>query len=63
MICYLDRTFCPFHLFCGKGAKCPDALTNEIREGAKKADLPISYYTSKPKCFTATGKKIKEKGE
>lgn len=41
MMCYRDRTFCPFSE-CKKLRACGTALTEEIKEQAKKAGL----YTS-----------------
>lgn len=54
MICYKDKTFCPFHENCVKGAICPNALTDEIRKGAVEwmgDDAQIAQYMSVPSCF------------
>jgi hypothetical protein len=55
MICYRDMTFCPFWRDCAKGETCPRALTDEVRESARKwlgkDHSPISQYVSEPHCF------------
>jgi hypothetical protein len=57
MICYRDMTFCPFWEECRKGKTCPRALTEKVREEAKKwwagnaGDAPIMQYTTKPSCY------------
>jgi hypothetical protein len=65
MICYKDRTFCPFWAECESGPKCPSALTGEVAEGAAKwwgsDEAPISMYMSKPKCFEAREEHGREK--
>jgi hypothetical protein len=64
MICYRDRTFCPFWEECKDGKDCTRALTPKVYEDAKKwwgffkteGDPPIAYWAEKPECF-------KDKGE
>ena len=56
MICYFDRTFCKFYKECTEGRTCRKALTKKIKDGAKKAELPIMEYTSKPSCFKEISK-------
>ncbi len=55
MICYLDRTFCPFWMNCQDGDECHRALTKEVEDGAKewwgRDHPPICIYGEKPKCF------------
>ena len=51
MLCYKDKTFCPFHQYCAHGDTCERALTDEVKEGAKKAGLYISSWCEEPKCF------------
>jgi hypothetical protein len=55
MICYRDRTFCPFYDECKHGETCPAALTPKVKEDAEKwwgkPDAPIAYYVDKPECF------------
>jgi len=56
MICYRDRTYCPFYEGCAKGQECYMALTPQVREAAIKwwgsEDAPICQYVNKPECFT-----------
>lgn len=55
MMCYRDRTFCPFHLTCAQGNTCDRALTEQVVAdaiewwGGKKA--PIAQYGEHPKCW------------
>lgn len=56
MICYKDKTFCPFYLLCAD--PCERALTPEVKEDAEKwakeigLDIvPISQYANFPDCF------------
>jgi len=51
MICYKDKTFCSMHLLCKKGYNCDRALTNQIKEDAERAGLPIACYSAFPECF------------
>jgi hypothetical protein len=51
MLCYKDKTFCPYHLLCKDGPKCEDALTRDVFDKAQKAGLDISQYVNYPKCF------------
>lgn len=56
MICYRDKTFCPFYKECKKGEDCPDALTEKIERGAKEwwwkeDEPPIAQWAEKPECF------------
>jgi hypothetical protein len=55
MMCYKDRTFCTYWKECKSGEKCPSALTDDVRSGAKKwwgsDDAPIAMYIDKPQCF------------
>ena len=53
MICYRDKTFCPYHEECIKGKKCLDALTEKVKEAAERwmKDAPIAQFASKPECF------------
>ena len=50
MMCYRDKTYCPFsdcHLF----NECPDAMTEIVKSGAVKADLPIAQWADRPDCW------------
>lgn len=55
MICYRDRTFCPFFTECKNRETCDRALTNKVRKDATKwwgsEDAPICQYTTHPECF------------
>lgn len=52
MLCYLDRTFCPFYNECKHGDVCPRALTEDVEERAMKMNLPIAKLMDKPDlCF------------
>lgn len=51
MICYKDRTYCPFFTVCKGGFKCDRALTFKIKMDAKRAELPIEMYTDYPDCY------------
>lgn len=51
MICYRDRTYCPFATDCAKGQTCPEALTDEIEMDARFVGLPIATYKDTPDCF------------
>lgn len=42
MICYKDKTFCLNWETCMHGKYCHRALTDEVKDGASRADLPIS---------------------
>ena len=54
MICYKDRTFCPFE-GCKHFYICKEALTEEVKQKAYKwwgtEDAPISRMTDKPNCY------------
>jgi hypothetical protein len=52
MLCYKDRTFCPFWKECLNGNNCPDALTEYHIEKAKELNLYISKNLEKPDCYT-----------
>ena len=60
MICYRDKTFCPFYLECIDGKDCTAALTLKVEEDAKKwwgkDNPPISVYLYKPDCFEENNK-------
>ena len=51
MMCYKDKTFCPYYLVCKNGHTCHRALTPEIRQQAEKEGLPIARYTDFPDCY------------
>ncbi len=50
MMCYQDRTFCPF--LCCAHEGCERRLTGEIRRRASKAGMLISQFCEKPDCYT-----------
>jgi len=49
MICYKDKTFCPYFILCKNS--CDRALTIDVKEEAKKSNLPIAVFTDFPECF------------
>jgi hypothetical protein len=52
MMSYRDMTYCGFHEVCKSGVGCPRALTENIKESAKKAEMYISQFVNPPKhCF------------
>jgi hypothetical protein len=55
MICYKDRTFCPFYKGCADGNNCSAALTDRIIENAiiwwGNDGAPIAQFAEKPECF------------
>ena len=55
MLCYHDKTFCPFYKECGQGDGCSSALTDKVKKDALKwlgsSDAPIMEFSSKPECF------------
>lgn len=61
MMCYQDRTFCPFYQECKSGKTCDRALNAKVILGATKwwgkDGAPISQFSEKPDCFKI--KKIK----
>ncbi len=55
MICYKDKTFCPFYKNCKSGNNCIDALTPAVESAARRwwggDGAPISMEANKPQCF------------
>ena len=60
MMCYKDKTFCPFYEDCGKGKNCKDAMTEKIINDAETFGLPISRWLDPPKCYKEKIKGIKK---
>ena len=58
MICFKDKTFCPFWKECAFGIGCADALTPKVEEEAEKwwgsKDYSIAVYEEKPNCYKLT---------
>ncbi len=54
MICYRDMTFCPF-FGCVSAGSCPRALTDDVRELARAAGLPICQFVDRPDCWEEPG--------
>ncbi len=56
MMCYRDRTFCPFN-GCSQFNDCDRALTDKVKEdanrwwGQSEEDAPICQWTEKPQCY------------
>ena len=51
MICYKDKTFCPYYLICKNGDNCDRALTQKIKENAKRLECQIARHDEFPECF------------
>ena len=51
VICYKGRTYCDVYKRCSKGGGCDRALTPEVVEAAKEADLFVSCFVGMPGCF------------
>ncbi|MDB4302042.1 hypothetical protein N9924_00595 [bacterium] len=51
MMCYKDRTFCPFYDKCATGMSCERAMTPRVMEAAERINLPISRYMDRPRCY------------
>lgn len=58
MMCFKDKTFCPFWKECISGIECLAALTPKVEEEAEKwwgnKDYPIAVYVDKPECYKPT---------
>lgn len=52
MICYRDQTYCPFYNDCKKAKDCFSPLTQEVKDAAIAAHMPISQFIEKPECHT-----------
>jgi hypothetical protein len=50
MLCYQDKTFCPYLDCIHKD--CERRLTLEIKQRAKRADSPICQFCEVPSCYT-----------
>lgn len=62
MICYLDKTFCPFSE-CAQFAFCPSAYSDEVKADAVKRmgeQAPVSLYVDAPGCFVVKGEAFSE---
>ena len=53
MLCYKDKTFCPFYGDCKHGHDCERAETPEVIVRADKIGLPICSFADKPSCWEA----------
>lgn len=51
MLCYKDRTYCPFYTTCKHGMTCPDALTDAVVSAATSAKLYVSQLLHRPECY------------
>ena len=51
MLCYRDRTYCPFWRECRDGETCPRALTCVVRIEADMVRLPICQWIERPECY------------
>jgi hypothetical protein len=50
MIYYTGRSYCQHYKICKHGETCDRALTDKVKEGAKKVNLPFSIIVN-PECF------------
>jgi hypothetical protein len=55
MMCYRDRTFCPYWSKCREGVKCGRALTSVVVRLAERSKLPICQFAEEPDCFKKKG--------
>lgn len=69
MLCYMDKTFCPYYRNCADGKDCHRALTDKVQEAAvrwwrdatgKKSGPPVCRFGEKPQCW-ASKRKPKKK--
>jgi len=55
MMCYRDRTFCPYGKLCKKADTCKTVLTEKVEADALlwwgKPNPPICIYADFPQCF------------
>ena len=56
MICYRDKTYCPYYTDCTRGDSCHRALTSEVIEMAKSLELPVCQFAERPRCFEEVAK-------
>lgn len=63
MICYKDKTFCPYWQLCKIGYKCELALTEKVKQDAAKwwggDNAPIAVYKGFPPCFITWFEEVK----
>ena len=59
MICYKDKTFCPFWETCLHGTECDRALTEEVKKAAKDFGLPTALFATPPRCYKKKEEKEK----
>lgn len=56
MICYKDKTFCPFYETCAKQSNCSRPLTTDVKARAHNwwgnDNAPIAVFTEKPQCHS-----------
>lgn len=56
MICYKDKTFCPFYETCDKRNDCSRPLTPQVKAAAANwwgsDDAPIAVFVEKPQCHS-----------
>jgi len=54
MICYRDRSFCPFYKTCLYALDCARALTPKVIADAHAFGLPVDKFGTKPSCWEQT---------
>lgn len=51
MICYRDRTYCPYWETCRDAGPCSRKLTEDVKKAAEDLGLPICQFAEKPHCY------------
>ena len=58
MLCYKDKTFCPYYYKCVYGSNCNRALTAQVQERAIASRLSLSIFGDVPGCFSPVSEDI-----
>lgn len=61
MLCYKDKTFCPYWEECKKGNNCHRAYTDEVKKNASETELLVCLFNAKPLCFISNDNKKHKK--
>lgn len=51
MLCYKDKTFCPYFKSCKHGSNCDRALTDEVLDKIEESGLYYAQFGSEPECY------------
>lgn len=61
MMCYKDITFCTNHATCKHGSECDHALTEKVKQDAKRwwggEGAPIAFSSDKFDCWEEKGER------